>query len=265
MRGLRYLSLIAALTLTIAGILAGCSDNETSPAMGTLTVRMTDAPAAIDAINLDIIEVSAHRAGDEATGWEVLRTDTLSVDLLTLRNAVFTTLATARVPAGNYDQIRLLLGSGSTIVVDGVTYPLTVPSGQQSGLKIVGAFNVPANGVIELQLDFDAARSIVLTGSGTYILKPVVRIMPAATAGAIRGKVLPENVPTTVYAIQASDTLGSAMTETDGDFTVSVLPAGVYSVAFHPTGAYRDTTLVNVNVTAGATTDVGTVQLTPSL
>ena len=52
------------------------------------------------------------------------------------------------------------------------------------------------------------------------------------------------------------------MTGTDGRFTISVLPAGTYSVAFHPSVDYRDTTLTAVNVTSGHSTDVGTVQLT---
>jgi hypothetical protein len=81
--------------------------------------------------------------------------------------------------------------------------------------------------------------------------------------GAIKGHVLPENVPTTIYAIMATDTIGTAITADDGHFQVGVLPVGTYSVAFDPTGAYRDTTLTGVNVTSGVTTDVGDVQLTP--
>jgi len=82
------------------------------------------------------------------------------------------------------------------------------------------------------------------------------------SAGAIAGHVSPDSVSTTVYAIQAADTVGSALTSA-GTFTVGALPAGTYSLAFHPATAYRDTTLANVAVSAGATTSVGTVQLTP--
>ena len=63
------------------------------------------------------------------------------------------------MPAGHCTQIRLKLGAGSNVVVDGVTYPLTVPSGLQSGYKLVGEFDVPASGLVELALDLDAARS----------------------------------------------------------------------------------------------------------
>jgi hypothetical protein len=232
---------------------------------------MTDAPGDFQEVNLVITQVSAHLGGaedgaesdsDSTSGWQVLRTEGLDVDLLTLRNGVFAPLALAQVPAGHYTQIRLKLGAGSNLVVDGTTYPLTVPSGLQSGYKLVGPFDVPANGLVDLTLDFDAARSIVLTGSGKYLLKPTVRVIATSTAGSITGQVLPDTVSTAVYAIQAADTVGSAVTS-GGDYTISALPAGTYSLAFHPATAYRDTTLAGVIVTPGTTTHVGAVQLTP--
>lgn len=265
MRGRTATPRHALCAILLAFTAIGCSDDDsTSPEFGTIRMRMTDAPAEVDAIHLVIRDVSIHRgSGDGEDGWETLRTDTLDVDLFDLRNGVFMTLADAEVPAGPYTQIRLLLDEGSTIVVDGVTHPLVVPSGLQSGYKLVGNFTVPPGGLLDLALDFDAARSVVLTGSGTWILKPTVRVLPTSTAGAIKGRVLPENVTTTVYAIQAADTIGSAITLDDGRFQVSVLPAGTYSVAFDPEGAYRDTTFTGVSVISGAATDVGDVQLTP--
>jgi len=259
--------LLLAILLVFAAF--GCSKNSTSPGVGTVNLRLIDAPGDFQEVNLAVAEVSAHFEGagaqgesDSTGGWQVLRAEPLNVDLLTLRNGVFTTLAVAQVPAGHYSQIRLKLASGSNVVVDGATHPLTVPSGMQSGYKLVGGFDVPAGGIIDLTLDFDAARSIVLTGSGTYILKPTARVIPTVSAGAIAGHVSPDSVSTTVYAIQAADTVGSALTSA-GAFTVGALPAGTYSLAFHPATAYRDTTLANVAVSAGATTSVGTVQLTP--
>jgi hypothetical protein len=266
MRGRTSAPLHALCAVLLAFTAFGCSDDDdgASPQFGTMNLRMTDAPAEVDEINLVIREVSAHRGeGDDDGGWETLRTDTMDVDLLTLRNGVFLNLANARVPAGTYTQIRLLLDEGSTIVVDGVTHPLVVPSGLQSGYKIIGTYHVPADGLLDLALDFDAARSVHQTGSGTWILNPTVRAMPFGTAGAIKGRVLPENVATTVYAIQATDTIGTAITMDDGRFQVSVLPSGAYSVAFDPEGAYRDTTITDVRVTSGVATDLGDVQLTP--
>ncbi|MEO7867441.1 MAG: DUF4382 domain-containing protein, partial [Candidatus Eisenbacteria bacterium] len=128
-----YSSAILMLFATLA--LTSCSkENNTTPRMGTMRVQMTDAPAVYQAVNLVIREVAVLREGSDSTsGWQVIQPDSSSYDLLVLRNGVFTTIGSSLVPAGHYTQIRLKLSPGSTIVVDGVTYPLTVPSGLQSG------------------------------------------------------------------------------------------------------------------------------------
>jgi len=266
MLGRKFAMGVPVCALFVISAFVGCSKNDdhTGPSSGTVVLHMTDAPKAVQAVNLVITEVSINPSGNGSdNGWEVLRSDSMNVDLLSLQNGVFTTLASGRVAAGTYDQVRLKLGAGSTIMVDGVTYPLTVPSGMQSGLKIIGPFTVPNGGTADISLDFDASRSIIQTGNGTYILKPVVRVMPTSIAGSIQGQVLPTTTQTTVFAIQAAYTVGSAVTGTNGNFAVSVLPAGTYSVAFHPSTGFRDTTLTGVNVTSGHATNVGTVQLTP--
>jgi hypothetical protein len=197
----------------------------------------------------------------DSEGWVTLSSTPATYDLIALRNGVFATIGTGLVPAGHYTQVRLKLGAGSTVTVDGVDYPLFVPSGMQSGLKLIGSFDVPTNGTLDLALDFDAARSVVLTGAGQYQLKPVVRIMPMSAVGAIAGTISPDSTLTTVYALQGADTLGSTITATDGHFLLGTLTPGTYSVAFDPPIGYRDTTLFGVGVTLGATTEVGTVQL----
>jgi len=252
-----------ALLLPLA-LLAGCSDdNPAGPGRGTLRVQMTDAPAEIQAVNLVVTEVSARTENsDTTTGWQILNASAHTYNLLSLQNGVFATIGEASVPAGTYTQLRLKLGAGSTITVDGVTYPLTVPSGMQSGLKLIGSFHVDAGGTTDILLDFDASRSIVQNGVGIYHLKPVIRIMGTTTAGAIKGVVQPAGVTTSIVATQA-DTLGTTVAAPDGKFMLSVLPAGTYTLRFDPPANYRDTTLTNIVVTAGATTDVDTVALTP--
>jgi len=252
-----------ALLLPLA-LLAGCSDdNPTGPGRGQLRVQMTDAPAEIQAVNLVVTEVSARtETSDTTSGWQILNATAQTYNLLSLQNGVFATIGDASVPAGTYTQVRLKLGAGSTIVVDGVTYPLTVPSGMQSGLKLNGSFNVPAGGTTDIALDFDASRSIIQNGAGDYILKPVVKIMGVSSAGAIKGVVQPAGVTTSIVAVVA-DTLGTTVAAADGKFTLSVLPAGTYTLRFDPAStAYRDTVLTGIVVSAGSTTDVDTVALT---
>lgn len=257
------LSALAGLALLAA--LGGCSTDRVTGAsgLGRVTLRLTDAPGDYEQVNLVVTGVSIHR-GDESSGaWETLKSDTSTYDLLQLRNGVFTTLATGLVPAGHYTQVRLHIGEGSNVVVDGVTHPLEVPSGMQSGYKLVGEFDVPPGGQVELTLDFDAARSIVTTGNGRYKLNPTVRVIvnPVATTGQIIGRVLPEGVSSTVYAIQGADTLQTTSPDATGAFSLSSLLAGSYDVAIHPAQDYADTTITGVAVTAGQTTDLGDIQL----
>ena len=70
--------------------------------------------------------------------------------------------------------------------------------------------------------DFDAGRSVVETGNGNYILKPVIRIYSEATSGAIKGSVLLANSYSTAYAIQnATDMTASAVAATtSGNFII---------------------------------------------
>ena len=256
--------LAAALAGLALFALAGCSKNpSTAAGLGRVTIHLTDAPGDFEQVNLVVNGVSIHRGDDAEGGWETLSDDTATFDLLELRNGVFTLLALGDVPAGHYDQIRLHLGAGSTVVVDGETHDLTVPSGMQSGYKLNGDFDVPDGGAVELTLDFDAARSIHQTGNGRYMLRPTVRVIvdAAASTGRIIGHLVPENVAATVFAITGSDTVQTSVPGSDGRFTLAALLAGTYSVAIHPDTGFADTTLTGVEVTAGETTDLGDIQL----
>jgi hypothetical protein len=258
---LRILSIL--LALVPVAFAAGCSDTTEGIRTGTVRVRMTDSPAAVDRVDLVIDEVSIRHASvaDSESGWEVLSTDSTAVNLLDLQNATFMTLAEAKVPAGTYDEVRLKLRPGSTITVDGATHPLVVPSGMTSGLKLKGPFEVRPGTTLELLIDFDAERSIVVTGTGQYMLKPVVRILSSDLAGQIRGQVSPDDVSTRVTALAGADTLQSTTTSA-GSFVLGALPTGVYAVRFDPTPGWRDTTLSGVTVTAGTSVDLGTMVLT---
>lgn len=258
---MKRLAMIGLAAAVIAfAVIPGCASRPGAPEVGTVTIHMTDAPGAFDAVNLEVLEVAAHRDGQ---GWEVLRDVPGMFDLNQLRNGVFARLALATVPAGHYTQLRLKVGDGSNVVMDGVPHPLVIPSGDRSGFKLVGEFDVPAGGGMDVGLDFDAARSIVVAGDGTCTLQPTVRVMPLAAAGAIRGRIYPTNVVAAVEVMQSGAMIGGAETAEDGSFEVSVLPAGVYDVEVRPVAYYLDATVPGVVVRSGATTDIGTVELAP--
>ena len=160
--------------ILLAGSIAfySCS-KENNSGTSNLQVRLTDAPVAYDSVNIDIREVKVNLR-DDSTGWVSLNTNAGVYNLLGLQNGVDTLLATGTVQAGTVQELRLILGSNNRVVVGGVSFPLTIPSGSESGLKIKVGKNITA-GLDSLVVDFDAAMSIKLEGGG-YKLRPVLRI-----------------------------------------------------------------------------------------
>ena len=244
----------------------GCGkDDNTAPtsSTGRLHLRMTDAPADYDSVVIVINEVAVHRTGADSTAWSTFTPANTVIDLMRLTNGLFVELGNFTLPSGSYNQIRLLIAPGSHVVVDGVSYPLEIPSGVQSGVKIHGDFVVPAGGVAEFGLDFDAARSIHTTGGGVWIMNPVIRMASFATTGSITGTLVPGDSLSTIYALSGADTIASTFNQTSGDFALSLLPAGTYNVKVDAPVSRRDTLITGVSVTAGQTTSLGTIPLSP--
>ena len=114
-----------------------CSDS-TSPetGQGQLKITMVDSPAGYDQVNIVVTRVEVHKSGsDSSSGWFVINNNTATYDLLLLRNGASVVLGNHSLDAGHYTQIRLIIGTGSNVVVDGVTYPLEVPSGAANRCK----------------------------------------------------------------------------------------------------------------------------------
>jgi hypothetical protein len=257
---------LAILLLTLLAALAGCGNSTTGPGAsgsGQMRMTLTDAPADFDSVMLVIREVAVHAASPDSANWIRFVPAKTYYDLLTLRNGVFAELGTWTLPAGHYTQVRLLLDPGSYLVIGGQRVPLTVPSGLQTGLKLIGEFDVPAGSLVDLGLEFDAARSVHETGNGRWMLKPTVRLVPRTLSGAIVGRIAPADTASSVFAIMGADTIGWTRTGTDGAFAVSLLLPGTYDVAIDAPVSLRDTTLTGVSVVAGQATNVGTVTLPP--
>ena len=221
-----------------------------------MRMTLTDAPADFDSVVLVIREVAVHSASADSENWIKFVPAATYYDLLTLQNGVFAELGTWTLPAGHFTQVKLLLDPGSYLVIDGQRVPLTIPSGLQTGLKLVGEFDVPAGSLVDIGLDFDAAHSIHQTGNGRWMLKPTVRIVTRTLTGSIVGTVAPADTASSVFAIMGTDTIASAKTGNDGGFALSLLLPGSYNVAIDGPMSLRDTTLTGVSVVAGQATNV---------
>lgn len=163
---------------------------------GTIEVRVTDAPPQygdIKEIRVEVVNsgeegVAVHRAGVDEGGegqgeWiKVPITGDNPFELLALKNGgLEALLGEAIVPTGKYTQIRLtvkevkIVFEGATPEAsDDITKIAILPSGT---LKFVRPFDVVEGGEpTVLVLDFDAAKSVHITGQGEVMVKPVVKL-----------------------------------------------------------------------------------------
>ena len=131
---------VASLLL---GCLLGCGGSSSASGPGTMTVHLVDGPiAGYQEINIHIQTVEISGNG----GWITLATPNKTINLLSLVGGVDETLAAgATLPAGHYGQMRLVLGTGNSVkLADGTTQELKVPSGLQTGIKLIVNFDVAA-------------------------------------------------------------------------------------------------------------------------
>ena len=239
-------------------VLIALSCNKEKDVMTTLfQVRLTDAPGNYDEVNIDIESVEVHTAEN---GWETLNTKKGVYNLLNLTNGIDTIIASSYLPVGKVSQIRLNLGNNNSIVVNGTQYNLSIPSANTSGLKLQVHEELKAGITYEVLLDFDAAKSIVLTGSSNYKLKPVIRTITNALSGAIKGHINPVGVTTAIYAIANGDS-SATFANANGDFLIQGLAPATYSVYADPAAPYNSKTINSVAVTLAKVTDVGTIDV----
>ncbi len=255
------------MTVLLAGAVVfsfyGCSKkSDSTPNTAQVSMHLTDDPGNYDHVYLDIRQIAVTVSGSSEIILTPIRPGIY--DLLRFRNGLDTLLLRTTLPAGTVGQIRLVLGDNNSVVVSGVSYPLSTPSAQESGVKLNLHQDFVAGGAYDIWIDFDAGKSILLTGSGTYKLKPVIRAYSSLTLGRIKGYVLPLSAMATVYAVNGTDTVSAIPDATDGFFVLNGLAAGSYEIDVEPgilsLQAYLQ---YDVQVVYGVETDIGTITLHP--
>lgn len=253
---------------------------------GTLRVSITDKPFPFDMIasaevTVTEVKINADTEEDsEESSWITVwqqgeGEEPKTFDLLTLQNGQTGLLGEAEVPAGTYNQMRLIIDGGTVTLNDAESteFDLTVPSGETSGIKLHFAFAVETDGVTELLLDFDLSRAFkVIPGSAvdsvdeitniTFApsLQDVLRVVDTSEVGEISGTVTDaaDSEPIAGAAVTAYDDIDTEVTTTatddNGMYVLSGLEPGTYSVEFSATG-YEDSNVADVAVTADETTE----------
>jgi len=195
--------------LLLIGLVAGCggdggSGSGAGAQAGVLGVSLTDAPACgFDEVNVTVRKVRVHQsdsANENAAGWsEITLNPSRTINLLNLNdptqpNFALDNLGETSLPSGHYTQVRLVLddnngnqSNANWVVLSAdptkTPVPLETPSAIRSGIKLINQFDVPSGQRVDLLLDFDACKSIVQRGNGTYALKPVIKVIPYVLNG----------------------------------------------------------------------------------
>jgi hypothetical protein len=252
---MKKMTIIGLMALGIG--LSACNKNDAGDGMTKLNVKMTDGPGAYDALLLSIKEIQVFSSEGQST----LAVGSGPIDILHFRMGKDTLIASQDIPSGKIQEVRLILNdTGNKVIINGTNYTLTTPSGQTSGVKLKVQDNLEPGVAYTLLLDFDAAKSVVQTGSGKYILKPVIRAIPNAVSGSITGVVNPAASSPKIYAITGTDTLGT-VSDASGKFWFPGVSAGTYKVEIQPVSPFINKTIDNVVVVQGSVKDLGTITI----
>lgn len=262
---MRTLALL--VTTLIVSLLVACGTQPTGS--GHVDVLLTDAPASeADHLYVDFGRIELVPSEDEE-GIRTVTEEAGRFDVLTLRNGTLADLGDLDLPAGSYAQIRVIVDE-ATVQFGDDTYPVTVPSGAQTGLKIAidPPLVVEADTTRQVTLDFDATRAVIETppGSGNYLLKPT-GIRAVSDVGSLEGVVVAdgsgeaiEGATVTVLEDGTGEVVTSARTDADGSFRIVTLVEGTYDVELSADG-YLTAARDDVAIATDTATDLGTVGL----
>lgn len=311
-------SLVIAVALVVISCGGGSSMNLT-PATGTVKVSLSDppscavstdtksgatAPGTFNSVWVTIVSVKAHisaTADSNSPGWQELapqlNSAPMQVDLLHLPangQCLLEQLGSAELPAGDYQQIRLILLANAATSMQPASnacaslgnvfncaqnnsglHELKLASEAQTGLKVPpgqmmgGPLHVAPGQSVDLNIDFDACASI----TPSFTLKPaltagVVSPNMSGLSGQVVDSVTMKPIVGAMVTLQSPDNTGvdrivaaPKVTDSNGRFRFCPLPAQAFDVvvdAMTSSETAYDATII-FNATGG--TDLGAIPL----
>ncbi|MFQ5844701.1 MAG: carboxypeptidase regulatory-like domain-containing protein [Planctomycetota bacterium] len=214
-----------------------------SAPLANLRVLLAENPSTdVDIILISLDQLEVLWMATDAQGMPVLTGDQLIADVMTFRNDLTETLVEEALGAGPYAGLRLVLdstppggpNSPHTVVIEGQGFPLTV-RGVRNPIKLLLPFDLAADQMTELMIDFRKRKSVVKRGkNGEFFFKPKFRLVVPSDCGSISGTVQhagPGKLEhATVSAQQGGTEVLSARVRKDGRFELGPLEEGTYAL-----------------------------------
>jgi len=181
----RFSPVFATACLIIVTATFTACDSVQQEGSPRIRITLTDAPRAEMVAALVSISRVEIKGPDSLS---MTLTDSVQVfDLLSLQNDSTIVLVDTTLSDGVYSQLRLIVGDDAQVLFDdGTVQDLKIPSGTQSGIKVL-LHDVAMTGdldTLNLFLDFDATKSFVTAGnSGQLLFKPVIKVKKADKSG----------------------------------------------------------------------------------
>jgi hypothetical protein len=196
------INMLAALVLAAVSS-SGCGGGS-DPNTGSLSLSLTDAPVdAASSVVVAFTGIELHRSDGTTVSVNFGTTNgqptIKSIDLMKLQNGVTGILTQgAAVPAGDYEWMRLKVladknsqGESYITLLTGEQFPLWIPSGAETGLKLVRPFTVAQGSTTRLVIDFDLRKSVTAPPGQdpNYLLKPALRLLDELQVGKITANI----------------------------------------------------------------------------
>ena len=289
MKNLKYI-----LISFIVAINVSCSttDSNLDTNAGSISIKLTDAPMPYDqfmeaSITIDKVEIGL---ASDPNSFVVIMNETKTFNILNMVNGITEVLATATIPEGDYDTVRLYISSTKMQMNSGETFTYETNSSNMSGGMMGGGMsfndgtgsiditldhlvNVQMGSDNEFLMDVDIDHSFMLEGvsfsgmgSGMgngmmsmsgFTFNPTMRFVNLAETGTISGFVHMGTdglADVNISLMQNGEVYTSTHTDATGHYQMIGIPAGIYTIIAEADGYTMNST--------GNDSNMGNMQMT---
>lgn len=257
MKNIKYF-FVALLIITATS----CANDNTTDPVGTLSLKLTDAPMHYDqfmsaSVTIDKIEIGNSH---DANSFITLTDAPMTYNLMALVNGMTSTMATVEIPVGDYDLMRLYISSTEMKMANGDSFTYNMHQEGYSGsgmmqnsmmlnnqnrsidIQLDHLMTISNGSMSEFLLDIDVDQSFMLEGvtynnmmmgMTGFTFMPTMRFVDMANAGTINGTVqdVNGNLPNATISLMHNGTLYTTThSDENGHYAFIGIPEGMYTV-----------------------------------